>query len=107
MNFFDWFKSKTKEYSRDGSQKAYHEGILQKGTCPKCLTRETMWLGPQGGSAQNCMCGNCREEFNLFFMNGVTILDYMGEADERRARTVYGWEPPAGTNNSDDSNANA
>ena len=95
MNILEWFKPKraeAKDYSTDRSQKQEHEALLQQGTCPKCRSKESMRLGPEGGSSQNCMCIACREEFNLFFMNGVTILDYLGRASESRAKSLYGWE---------------
>ena len=76
----------------EADQRKRDEALLQQGTCPSCMTPEAMRLGPEGGSAQNCMCIACREEFNLAFLGGVVLLDRMGKASPDRARSLYGWE---------------
>lgn len=78
-------------------QKEEDEQYLADGTCPDCLTKLSMRLGPAGCSANNCMCIACRHEWNLFLLNGVTILDDMGRATEERARQIYGWEQDTAT----------
>lgn len=69
------------------------ESMLAKGNCPECGALDCIIMGPEGGSATNCMCTKCRHEWNLFLMNGVTILDDLGTASESRARSLYGWTP--------------
>lgn len=78
-------------------QKQWDEELLTKGTCPDCLSPESMRLGPAGVSANNCMCIACRHEWNLLLLNGVTILEDMARASEDRARTIYGWEKDTAT----------
>ena len=67
------------------------EHDLAHDICPECRSKGQVVLGPQGGSATNCMCLNCRHEWNLLLLNGVTILQDMGTASEGRASSVYGW----------------
>lgn len=77
--------------------KQQDEELLTIGTCPDCQTPESMRLGPEGGSATNCMCIACRHEWNLLLFNGVTILEDMGRASEDRSRTIYGWKVDTAT----------
>jgi hypothetical protein len=77
------------------TQQQIDERLLTEGTCPSCKAENAMRLGPQGGVATNVMCIECRDEFNVIFANGVTLLDRMGKADEARATRIYGWKAVA------------
>ena len=40
-------------------------GVVAKGHCPDCGSKNCMLSGPSGGMCQNVMCEKCGKKFNI------------------------------------------